>query len=285
MKKIILACGAAVLALASCNQEKIEQQKKTIESLKEVVAKRDTSMSLIATTLADVHSNLNYIKEKEGIIAVQANSETSDKDQLSNDIQSIYAKLVDNKNKVKELQAKLNKTLGKNKEYKQIIEVLNQQIEQQNAEIAKLNKMLDDKNVEIGFLNNAIISLSTSVDSLATVSAETQETLAQTIAEKNEGYYLVAEKSMLKEKGLLSGGLFNKKVLAGDIDNSLFTKVDVTEVESIPLTGRKFVVLTPQPESSYSIDEEKKVLVIKDKEAFWKATRYLVVRAKDVDEE
>ncbi len=286
MKKIILTCGAAtMMALASCNQEQLDQQQKTIDSLNNIVMLKDSSMSLIATTLADVHSNLNYIKEKEGIIAVQANSESSDKDQLTNDIQAIYTKLLDNKNKVKELQSKLNKALGKNSEYKKIIDVLNAQIEQQNAEIEKLNKMLNEKDVEIGYLNNAVIRLSNSVDSLATVSANTQETLNQTVAEKNEGYYLIAEKSTLKEKGLLSGGLFNKKVLSGNVDNSLFTKIDVTEVERIPLTGRKFVVLTSHPESSYTIDEENKVLIIKDKASFWKTSRYLVIRAKSVNED
>lgn len=283
MKKIFLLGSALVaLTLGSCNQEQLDRQQKTIDSLNNQMALKDSSMTLIATTLADVHSNLNYIKEKEGIIAMNANSEGA-KDQINDDIQAIYAKLVDNKKKVNELQAKLNNALGKNSEYKKIIEVLNQQIEQQNAEIARLNEMLNEKNVEIGFLNNAVIRLSSSVDSLATVSADTQNKLDNTTAELHTGYYIVAEKSTLKEKGLLEGGLFSKKVLKGDVDNSLFTKVDITEVEQIPLTGRRFKVLTNHPESSYGIDEEKKVLVIKDKKAFWNASRYLIVSAKSVD--
>ena len=283
MKKIFLLSSALVaLTLGSCNHEQLDRQQKTIDSLNNQMALKDSSMTLIATTLADVHSNLNYIKEKEGIIAINANSEGA-KDQINDDIQAIYAKLVDNKKKVNELQAKLNNALGKNSEYKKIIEVLNQQIEQQNAEIARLNEMLNEKNVEIGFLNNAVIRLSSSVDSLATVSADTQNKLDDTTAELHTGYYIVAEKSTLKEKGLLEGGLFSKKVLKGDVDNSLFTKIDITEVEQIPLTGRRFKVLTNHPESSYSIDEEKKVLIIKDKKAFWNASRYLIVSAKSVD--
>ena len=285
MKRIILGCAAVAIALASCNQEQLDRQQKTIDSLFEQTALKDSSMSLIATTLADVQTNLNYIKEKEGIIAVQANTEGSDKDQLKNDIQAIYARLVDNKNKVSELQRKLNKALGQNKENAKIIEVLQAQIEQQNAEIAKLNDMLQQKDVEIGYLNNAIINITNTVDSLTTVNTNTQSKLDDTTAELNSVFYLVAEKNTLKAKGLIEGGLFNKKVMSGNVDETLFTKVDKTTTEIIPLSGKKFKVLTSHPESSYTIAEENKVLVIKSKEAFWKTSKYLIVQARSVDEE
>lgn len=283
MKRTYLLCGALVaLALAGCNQEQLNRQQQTIDSLSVQMALKDSSMSLIATTLADINSNIQYIKEKEGIIAVQANDKNN-RDQLTNDIQAIYARLVDNKTKLKDLHDKLNTALGKNSEYKKIIDVLDAQIEQQNAEIAKLNSILEGKDVEIGFLNNAVMRLSYSVDSLATVSSDTQKKLDSTTEELNTGYYIVAERGTLRDKGLLEGGLFNKRVLKGSVDNSLFTRIDVTTTEQIPLAGRRFKVLTSHPESSYSIDEEKKLLIIKDKKAFWNSSRYLIVSARSVD--
>lgn len=274
----------AAISLVACNQDKLNQQQASIDSLQSVLSAKDESMSLIATTLADVQSNLNYIKEKEGIIALNTNSE-ADTNQISNDIKAIYAKFVENKNKVNELQKKLNAALGKNSEYKKIIEVLQQQIDQQNAEIEKLNSMLANKDIEIGYLNNAVIKLSESVDSLATVSTNTQNALDATTEELHTAYYLVAEKSYLKDHNLLKSSLFSKKVLNSDIDNSLFTKVDVTTTEQIPLSGRRFKVLTNHPESSFSIDDNKKVLTIKDKDKFWSASKYLLIQAKDADEE
>lgn len=283
MKSSSLLCGALVaLTLAGCNQEQLNRQQQTIDSLNVQMAMKDSSMSLIATTLADINSNIQYIKEKEGIIAVQANDKNN-RDQLTNDIQAIYARLVDNKTKLKDLHDKLNTALGKNSEYKKIIDVLEAQIEQQNAEIAKLNSILEGKDVEIGFLNNAVMRLSYSVDSLAAVSSDTQKKLDSTTEELNTGYYIVAERGTLRDKGLLEGGLFNKRVLKGSVDNSLFTRIDVTTTEQIPLAGRRFKVLTSHPESSYSIDEEKKLLIIKDKKAFWNSSRYLIVSARSVD--
>ncbi len=286
MKKQLLMGVLAAAAMVACtgNQDQIDQQTMVIDSLKNVINDKDESMALIATTLSDVHSNLNYIKERENIISINA-SEAGDTNQINNDLKAIYARLVDNKNKVNELQRKLKSSLSKNNEYKKIIEVLQQQIEQQNAEIEKLNNMLAQKDVEIGYLNNAVISLSTSVDSLATVNTNTQNKLDATTEALNTGYYLVAEKSSLKEKGLMEGGLFSKKVLNHQVDNSLFTKVDITEITEIQLTGRRFKVITSHPADSYTIDEEKKVLVIKDKKAFWQSSRYLIVQARSVEEE
>lgn len=284
MKKELFIGLMSAIVMAGCNQDKIDRLSNTNDSLASVIAKKDSSMALIATTLADVHSNLNYIKEREGIIAINASSE-GDTNQINNDLKAIYAKLVENKNKVNELQRKLNSALGKNSEYKKIIEVLQQQIDQQNAEIKRLNDMLAEKDVEIGFLNTAVIRLSSSVDSLATENTNTKNALDATTTELHTGYYIVAEKGKLKDSGLLEGGLFNKKVLNGNIDNSLFTKIDVTEIEQIPLSGRKFKVLTSHPASSYEINEDKKILVIKDKKAFWSASHYLIVQARSVDEE
>lgn len=282
MKKSILIGALAAIAMVGCNQDKIDNQSKTIDSLQSVINQQGESMALLATTIADVHSNLNYIKEKENIISINANSAEGDTNQINNDLQAIYAKLVENKDKVNKLQRQLNASLGKNSEYKKIIDVLQQQIEQQNAEISKLNKMLAEKDVEIGYLNNAVINLSESVDSLATVSANTQAKLTTTTEELNTVYFVVAEKSFLKEHDLLQTGLFTKKVLSGNIDNGLFTKGDKTQLESIPLTDfRKPKVLTSHPASSYTIDEDNKILIIKDKEAFWSASKYLVIQAKD----
>lgn len=276
--KRFLTVAAVAAALVACNQEQLQQQQKSIDSLNSVMALKDSSMSLIATTLTGIQDNLNYIKEKEGIISV-ANNE-NDKEQLKADINAIYAKLVDNKNKVKQLQAKLNASMGKNSEYKKIIGVLQQQIDQQNAQIEKLNQTLNEKDVEIGFLNDAVIKLTANVDSITTVSQNTQATLDNTTTELNTVWYLLADKATLKAKGLLES-----RKLSGNVDNSLFTKADRTQLSEIKLTGKRFVVLTPHPASSYKIDEESGVLYIKDKKAFWNQSRYLIVQGKNVDEE
>lgn len=278
MKRFLaVACVAATLV--SCNQEQLQQQQKSIDSLNGIVAMKDSSMSFLASTLTDIQTNLNYIKEKENIVSVT--NDENDKDRMKADLNAIYAKLIDNKNKVKQLQAKLNASMGKNSEYKKIIEVLQQQIDQQNSQIEKLQQTLSEKDVEIGFLNDAVIKLTATNDSIETVRANTQAALEQTTAEKNTVWYVVADKATLKEKGLL----VSRKLAAGDIDQGFFTKADKTVIEEVKLSGKSFKVLTPHPMSSYTLNEEAKVLTIKDKNKFWSTSNVLVIQGKNVGEE
>ena len=55
------------------------------------------------------------------------------------------------------------------------------------------------------------------------------------------------------------------------------------DLEIIPLNTKKAKVMTSHPEGSYEITETEdgnKVLEIRDKEAFWSMSNYLVVSIK-----
>lgn len=285
MRKFLIIAAAMSAALTSCNKAELEQKQRTIDSLQAVNNMKDENMSLIATTMADVQANLNAIKEKEGMIAVNLKEGgKSYSEQVNSDVNAIYDLLVENKKKVASLQAKLRAANSKNAEYEGVIKVLQSQIDQQNAEIERLSKMLDEKNVEIGFLNNAVIRLSTSVDSLAVAKQATDRNLQAATDNLNTGYYIIAEKSVLKENNILSpNGLFSKKVLSADVNTSLFTRVNITEVDEIPLSCKRPKVLTNHPEDSYSIETDADgiaTLVIKDKASFWKVSKFLVVQSR-----
>ncbi len=285
MKKLVLG-GLALLATAvsftSCNQAELEARKHENDSLRNVINNRDSVMTLLATTMADVNQNISYIKEKEGIVSLDVNGTENNKEQLRSDLDAIHQRLIDSKEKVNELQKKLKALGSKNSEYKKVIEVLQQQIETQNSEIAKLQKTLEEKNVEIGFLNDAVIRLSTNVDSLANVSAQTQEKLEETTDALNKAWYFVANRKKLKELGLYTGGLISGK---GSSDHNLFTEIDVRNVSEIELPeARKYKIMTKHPESSYVIDKDNRKLTIKDKEKFWQSSRELIVCAWGADD-
>ena len=284
MKKVFFAslAVAALAACTSCNQDVIDAQKATIDSLQTVVGNRDSVMSMLATTMADVNQNINLIKEQEGIVSLNAGNEKT-KDQLKNDLDAIHQRLIENKQKVDELQKKLKSISGQNKEFKKVIEVLQAQIESQNAEIANLQKTLESKNMEIGFLNDAVIKLSSNVDSLATVNAETQKNLDATTDALNKAYYFIANRKKLKELGLYTGGLIKGK---GESNHRMFTEVDIRTVTTIDLPeARKYKLMTNHPESSYTIDKNAKKLTIKNKDNFWKSSKELIICAWGADDE
>lgn len=286
MKKFFISAITAVLAFSSCEmitkKEQIKSLQDRIDYLENVNSQKEASMSLLAETMADIQNNIATIKEKEGIISVSL-AEGQDKSQIQNDLDAIKDALDANKKKVASLQAQLAKSNKNGKELEAIIKTLNAQIEEQNSEIAKLSTMLEEKNIEIGFLNNAVIKLSTSVDSLATAKADVDLALATATDNIETGYYIVAEKSFLKEQGLLETGLFKGKKVTGKVDNKLFTKVNVTELSSLPLNVTRAQIVSAHPENSYSLDEDEEgkiTLNIKNKEAFWNSTKYLIIIGK-----
>ncbi|MCQ2229318.1 MAG: hypothetical protein MJZ13_06190 [Bacteroidales bacterium] len=283
MKKTLVSAIAAVLAMTACvSKEQAEKMQHTIDSLRDVNDLKDSSMGLLAETMADIQTNLNTIKEKEGIISVSL-AEGSTQSQIQSDLEAIHTALEANKKKVANLQAQLSKSTKNNKELQGIISVLNAQIEQQNNEIAKLNTMLEEKNIEIGFLNNAVIKLSSTTDSLATLKANVDDKLAEATDNLETGFYIVAEKSVLKEKGLLETGLFKGKKVTGNVDDKLFTKINITEVSALPLNVKKAQVVSAHPEASYSLDKDEEgfiTLNIHDKSAFWNTSKYLIIIGK-----
>jgi hypothetical protein len=90
---------------------------------------------------------------------------------------------------------------------------------------------------------------------------------------------------VLIEKGIISkGGLFQPKEISKQgFDKSQFTQGNKRELDVVPLNTKKPKIMTNHPESSYEISETEdgnKVLEIRDKEAFWSMSNYLVVSIK-----
>lgn len=280
MKKTIILFATACLVMTSCNyrQAEIDRQNEIIDSLKTVNEVKDNSMMLLAETMSDLQTNINTIKEKEGIINMQL-SEGSDQEQIQSDLDAISKALEDNKKKVANLQSQLSKATKNNKELESIISALNAQIEQQNQEIAKLRNTLVEKDIEISFLNNAVIRLSSSVDSLASRKTEIDEQLASAKDQLTTGYYVVNTKSYLKEHDLINTGLFSGKHVTGNYDEKLFTRVNINDFTTLHIDGRKAELISSQPASSYKIEKTSDglQLVILNKKAFWSGSKYVVI--------
>lgn len=285
MKKILVIAVAAT-ALVGCNnhEAEIKTLQDRVDSLQKVNQDKDNSFARISGTMTELQRNLNVIKEKEGIITKNLNE--GNKSQVQSDVDAIYDVLLANKKKVEQLEAQLRKATSNNKEFQQMISVLQEQIDQQNQEIEKLTKLLKDKDLDINALTGAVISLTSSVDSLATEKAKVDQSLANATDEINTCYYVIGSKSYLREKAIVEkDGLFKKKVLSGDIDNKIFTAINKNEVTKIDLGGRRAKVLSQHNESSYEIvdnaDGKTQSLVIKNVESFWQTSKYLVIQIKD----
>ena len=169
--------------------------------------------------------------------------------------------------------------------------MLKQTIERLQSEVAGYEAKIADFKVVVADHEQRIEGLTNSLE-------ETQATLANTIEQNeqkqevintqdemlNTGYYLVAGKNRLKELGLLEGNLLSKKRLTRQgFSSEGFTKVDIRELEELPLGAKKVDILSSHPSDSYDLREQAdgtRKLVILDPSKFWSNTRYLVVKTK-----
>jgi len=281
---VIFALIAMVLSFSSCNTH--EEEMKALQLSKDSLLKqlngRDSTINSFFDSFNDIQDNLATIKEKENIINMNASGDIEStpemKDQIQNDIQSIYDLLQENKNKISKLQKRLRSSNIKIKALKETIDNLMKQIQDKDAEIGNLKQKLEEMNIQINILE-------TNVDSLQGENQAKDETITQKENELNTAYYVFGNKKELKENGIITkeGGFIGIGKIAklrNDFNTDYFTQIDIRTTKEIPLACKKAELLTTHPAGSYElVTKNNKVekIVIKDEKEFWKASKYLVI--------
>ena len=258
---------------------------------KKLLSERDSLAGLVSTDVEtinqylsdfnDIQTNLDRIKEAEKLITVNANNaenQTSAKDQINQDMQLIYDLLQQNKNTIEDLRKKLKKSNNKLTELEKMLSNLEQQLTAKNAEIEELKAKLEQMNIKVEILT-------ANIDSLNKENAQKQDIIAQKTEELNTAYYVLGSKKELfenkiitKEGGFIGMGKIEK--LRDDFNKDYFTKIDITQINEIPINSSKAKVITSHPANSYKLETiGKKVekLVILDKKLFWSVSKYLVI--------
>lgn len=286
-----IALIAMTMMMFSCNivTERERQLRDSLAMLQSIMSFKDSVQMDYDNTLKSIQQNIAAIKEREKLLSTaEYESGRAPKDEIEADIARINDLLQENKKKVADLTARLKKANLDNKDFECKMQVLQDQLAMQNAEVDKLTAILQAKDVEIEQWKELNTKLSNSVDSVSRVASVAFDDIAKLTDDKNTAFYIVGTKSDLKAKGITeTSGLFSRKV-SGDVDNSLFTKVNWTEISSIPTHCKRIKLISTHDENSYveEKDEEGYITIhIKDKEAFWKMSKFLVVQGRGLDEE
>jgi len=282
---IIAACG--MLILTQCTQGPSKQELITSnDSLQRVVVQKDSAIYAIMGTFSSIEDNLQAIKEKENIIALNTNStenKQNREEKINEDIQLIYNMMLQNREKVAKLQSQLKKANVKNSDLQKMIASLQSKIQEKDAEILKLTEDLKASNLQIEGLSTLVSSLQYSFDSLR----NDAELMAATIEGQDEalntGYYIIGSEKELKEMGVLDKrGKFavGSKKAKVDFDQEAFTKIDIRTTKKFDLNGaKKATIVTAHPLDSYTIYGQKPVdsLVVNNYYNFWSSSKYLVI--------
>jgi hypothetical protein len=279
-KSILYFLFISILATTACNQDKIDNLNKENSELSTLSQSQEESIEDMLGSFNEIQENLNEIKKRQGIIRIEANGENSGNvaENISADIDAINALMKKNEEMITGLNGKLRNSNIKMAQFERLIKNLNGQVDTKNQEIAYLNQQLTDKKILIGqlYFKN---------DSLKYEKQVTEKKLENTIDKMNEVYYAYGTYKELKEKNVLTKeggflGIGQNKELKDNFNQEYFSKVDKRLQTSFLLYAKKAKLITTHPSESYEImGSEGSVdsLVIKDVDAFWNASKYLVI--------
>lgn len=266
-----------------------KQLQRENDSLKNVLRQSDFTLQQYLTAFNEIQQNLNEIKQKENIITLTtkgAEGELSEnaKDQVIDDIQTIYKLMEENKAKLKQLKRQLARTRNKNRELLKTIQLYEQQLQMKDQEIASLKKRLEELNINIEQLNQQVAQLKENVDTLQKIKQQQEVTIQQQDVALHTAYYVVGSKKELMQHGVVDRkGFLAKLEITGDFDKNYFTKIDTRETTHIPVMAKKIEIMTKHPSGSYQLVKEDNIvkeLVITDPDRFWETSKFLVIMVK-----
>lgn len=291
MKKLFLTLIAiAPLLFAACNGEDPEKEAaiRRADSLQTIIDSKDGEIDALFEVLNEIETNLSEISARYSKVnsLKQGNPEMNSrvKGQITDQLAEIDNMLSQNKQKIASLNAKISSLGQENSKLQEFVDNLNQRIADQESQISTLMN-------ELSVSKATIQQLSENVSDLTKSNQEKDDYIAYQTNEANKAYYIVGSLKELKEMGIVntSGGFIGigkKQNTSADMDVSKFQTIDRTKVTTIAIGKRKAQVISKHPEGSYELiydeNDTKKVayLTIKDVNAFWRFTDYLVVSSK-----
>lgn len=288
MKRLSLMLLAVVpLLFASCKGEDPEKAAaiKRADSLQTIVDAKDGEIDALFEVLNEIETNLSEISARYSQVNAlkQRNPEMNSrvKGQITDQLAVIENMLSQNRQKIATLNAKISNLGQENSKLQEFIDNLNTRIAEQETQIGELMN-------ELTISKATIQQLSDNVSSLTQSNKEKDDYIAYQTSEANKAYYIVGSYKELSEMGIVSKsggfiGIGKKQNTSENMDVSKFQTIDRTKVTTISINQRKAQVISKHPEGSYELvydeNDAKKVacLTIKDVNAFWRFTDYLVV--------
>jgi hypothetical protein len=251
---------------------------------------RDSLENELVETMDEINRNLDVIKEKQGMISLEGNSEDiSKKTEILHNI-SIINDLIDaNRRKIDELTIQAKK-LGKEKSaLARIAEQTRARIKKQEEEIADLKARLEQESYKVEDLNRKLDEVRSDNEALQAEAEMLLKGNAELEKNLNKAYFTYGTSQQLAEKGIVEkkGGLFglgSKDALTSAYfkNKASFTELDLRETSTIPIQGKKPLLLTSHPQGSYQLKSEGDYsqLVIIDAGDFWSTSRFLIIEVR-----
>ena len=278
MKRILCYC-LSVIMVTSCAEKSADY--KNLQSENEMLraekAKPVADLDEMISTLNDIQTNIQAIREAENYLTIEQDMELSKsrEEQIKHDILLIAQTLKTNKVQLAALEEKLKNSDIKLSGLQKTIERINTELNQKTMLVASLQEELARKNIQIQGLHEELENLTT------TTSVQAQR-LSEQDKEIHSAYYCFGTKKELREQNILTGsGLFSKtKVMQGNFNSAYFVQIDLRDVTEIELFTGKAKVHSNHPANSFMFAKDPNnnlTLIVLEPELFWSLSRYLVI--------
>lgn len=280
MKNIVFIFTGFLFTMCTMHPQTESELQLKNDSLERLIIQKDSAIYSVIGTFTAIENNLATIKAKEEIISLtltDVENKQSREEKINSDINLIYDLMRENKNKVAQLEQKLKSAYIKNNDLQKTIQTLQQKLAEKNSEIAQLRQHLVDQNLRIDELNFKLDTLKFDNQVKSAIIEAQDESL-------HTAYYIAGSEKELKALGILDKkggfiGIGSGKTLNVDFDKTLFTKIDIRELNELELSAKKARLITKHPSASYEFLGEKPIdkLIIKDQDAFWSISKFLVL--------
>jgi len=284
MKKISFLFLFAATTLFSCNNGEVERLKQQNDSLMSITNTDEIQIQDFLKGFNEIQENLNEIKEKEQIITIKSTDAELDvaaKDQINEDILTIYELMLENKETIETLKKKLSSASYKNTELQKTIDLYTASLDEKDKEITSLKEQLASLNIDIENLNSQIENLNSNVDTLTQITEEQDEIINEQDEKLHTAYYVFGTKNELKDHNILTkDGIFKTLKIDDEFDKTYFTKIDIRDLKKINLNSKSATILSNHAESSYRLNTKDKTvesIEITDYEKFWEKSKFLVI--------
>lgn len=290
MRKLIFMLLSVGL-LASCNVKNSDDYKDLQaqrDSLLKANSTSNTELTEAMNIINDVEENFNKIREAQNYLAVQSQTKgeinADTRTRINDDFQMISEIIKKNENSLKVLNGKFKNNSGQLAGLQKTIERLNAELTERAKIITELQESLASRDKQIAEMTVNIKDLNSSVENLSDQVMDQASTIKSQDKALNTAYYMFGTSKELKEAKVVTGGfLSSPKILKESIDKSIFIKIDIRDIKTIPVYAKKASILSEHPSASYSLDKDANgqlVVNITDYKKFWSLTQFLVIEVK-----
>ena len=288
MRAFALIIVSAVL-LSSCDQREKELEQKLLE-MEQTASQKDKDINAFIDSFTAIQTNLDSIKELEGIVTARAieNPEKNSKIEgaIVEDMMLIYENMKRTRNQIETLEEELNSSSIASEKLKNLISRLKEDITERDNEITMLKEGLVEANIYIDKLMSSVDRLALENERRVQVIQQKNVELQKKEEEIQSGFWIAGTTKDLRNQNVIDKegaflGLGGVKVVSEDMNLEDLAQINIQEVTEIELSGKKPELVTSHPKHTYEfvMGEKNNVekLVIDDPDAFWQNSKVLVI--------